>query len=139
MTLAWHPELLEQRHRFCSEFERRCLRCGQPIIRRGPSFELILGVIEMVFGVQQLELASARRQTELVEARAFAVWALRSLGRARSYTVIGRLLDRDQSSVNHLHRKAIELRLRSDYFDATCRGLGQRWLNSGETAHARCS
>lgn len=138
MTLAWNPEMLEKRHRFCGEFEHRCLLCGDPINRAGPSTDLVLAVAARHFGFSTAEIVSRHRSAELVEARAFVVWALRSLGRARSYPVIGRLLDRDQSSINHLHRKAVELRLQSNDFDAACRGLGQRWFETGETRHARC-
>ena len=139
MTLAWNPELLAERSKCCGEFEHRCIACRRPIVRRGIAPETAIKVAETVFGLGFADLVSDRRSADLVEARAFIVWALRSLGRPRSYPEIGRLLKRDQSSVNHLHRKAIELRLTNDDFDAACRGLGERWLQTGETRHARCS
>ncbi|MEQ1499165.1 MAG: helix-turn-helix domain-containing protein [Novosphingobium sp.] len=139
MTLAWNPELLAHRSTFCGEFEHRCLDCGRPIARRGILPETAIGAALRVFEVSLEELRSDHRHADLVEARAFVVWALRSLGRPRSYARIGETIGRDQSSVNHLHRKAIELRLINDDFDAACRGLGQRWLEVGGTRHARCS
>ena len=138
MTLAWHPELLAKRSEFCGEFEHRCLICRKPIVRRGIYPATALTLAQDEFCVSEVDLLSRRRHAGLVEARAFVVWAMRSLGRAHSYPEIGRLLDRDQSSINHLHRKAIELRLIDDHFDRACRRLGQRWLQSGEKRHARC-
>ncbi len=138
MTLAWNPELLRERHRFCGEFEQRCRSCGQPVTRRGISSDIVIGVAVRVFAVTADDIRSERRHADLVEARAFVVWALRSLGRARSYPEIGRLLNRDPSSIVHLHRKAVELRLIDNDFDAACRGLGQRWLETGVPHHGRC-
>jgi len=139
MTLAWNPELLRERNRFCAEFEHRCLICGKPVTRRGLSAQIVVMVAERHFAVSEIELQSPRRNASLVEARAFVVWALRSLGRAKSYPEIGAVLNRDASSIVHLHRKAVELRLIDNDFDAACRGLGQRWLEMGERRHARCS
>ena len=138
MSMAWHPELRESRSRFCAEFEHRCLQCGQPIARRGPSAELVIETACRAFDLTREELLSSSRHADLVDARAFVVWALRSLGRPRSYVEIGQLLGRDQSSVNHLHRKAIAQRLADNDFDAACRGFGERWKLAGETRHARC-
>lgn len=138
MTLAWNPELLEHRHKSCGEFERRCPCCQRPIVRRGVSEDLAISLAVKLFGVTRDDLLSNRRHANLVDARAFVVWALRSLGRAKSYPVIGRALGRDPSSAVHLHRKSIELRLSNDDFDAACRGLGLRWLETGEPHHARC-
>ena len=138
MTLAWNPELLEQRSSFCAEFEHRCLFCNKPISRRGIASDIAVAVACKFFATTETELRSDRRHADLVEARAFVVWTLRSLGRPRSYRQIGDALNRDQSSVNHLHKKAIELRLINDDFDAACRGFGQRWMETGETRHARC-
>lgn len=97
-----------------------------------------LAVAMRLFGVTADELASPRRDNRLVEARAFVVWSLRTLGRKLSYPEIGRHLNRDHSSVHHLHRKAVVLRLQDPAFDAACRGLGERFLETGETRHARC-
>lgn len=138
MTLAWNPELLAERHKCCGEFERRCLTCNRPIVRSCVSTGLVLAVADEVFGVTEDDLTSRFRHAELVEARAFVAWALRSLGRAKSYPQIGKLLGRDASSAMHLHRRAIEMRLINNDFDAACRGFGQRWVETGETRHARC-
>ena len=138
MSLAWTPELFEQRNKCCGEFEHRCLICRRPIARRGISPDLAISVALGQFGVTLPDLLSTRRHARLVEARAFVAWALRSLGWKRSYPVIGAVLCRDPSSAMHLHRKAIELRLTNCNFDAACRGLGERWLYLGETRHVRC-
>lgn len=138
MTLAWNREMLAERHKCCGEFERRCLTCNRPILRNGVSIKLVIGVVDEVFGVTQEDLRSRCRHAELVEARAFVSWALRSLGRVRSYPAIGRLIGRDASSAMHLHRRAIEMRLSNNDFDAVCRGFGERWMETGETRHARC-
>lgn len=139
MTLAWDPELADRRAAFCAEFEHRCLSCGEPVARRGISPDVAMAVACKYFDVTIDDLRSNCRHNDLVEARALVAWALRSLGRPRSYRQIGAELNRDQSSINHLHHKAIELRLRNEDFDKVCRGIGERWMQAGENRHVRCS
>lgn len=86
--------------------------------------QVILPVAAHRFGVSMDDLVGPRRFPRLVQARAFVVWALRSLGRPVGYTPIGELLGgRDHTSAIYLHEKAIWLRLHEPEFAAACTAI----------------
>lgn len=72
-------------------------------------------VINFVCAIYQIEdtaFFAHRRAEQLVEARAMAVWLLRSVpALPTSYPKIGRAIDRHHTDAMHLHRMAIGLRL----------------------------
>lgn len=108
-----------------------CRVCGHAghLVPVDPEVALALAVHE--FNVDRNDLLSPRRFDELVEARAFVVWVLRSLGRPTRYARIGRILGgRDHSSIIHLHQKAIWLRLSDARFEQACEQTEQRFYNS---------
>lgn len=83
--------------------------------------EAILPITAHRFGVAIVDLVRHCRQSELVRARAFVVWALRLPRPPLSYPAIGSLLgDRDHTGMIHLHEKAIRLRLGDPEFRDAC-------------------
>lgn len=107
-------------HGQAPQADDRCHSCGKPSHLIGPYPELVLAFAANAFGVAQIDILSRRRNADFVRARAFVVWALRSLGVARSYPKIGMVLERDHSSIIHLHQKAIRLRLEDKEFAQAC-------------------
>lgn len=100
--------------------------------------DLVLMFAARQFGAPVEELLSRRHQAHLVKARAFMVWALRTLGRKRSYPEIGRLMGgRNHAGVIRLHRSAILFRLSDPHFDGACRRLAHRFLETTEAIDVR--
>lgn len=125
MTLAWLPG------------EREAAAEGALPHLRPIDPDTALSLAERRFGVTRADLLSERRQDRLVRARAFAVWALRNLGKPLSYPKIGRLLgSRDHSTAVNLYRKTIALRRGDETFAAACNHLTQRFRESRELPHA---
>lgn len=90
--------------------------------------DVVLSVAQTEFGVSRAELLSPRRSSDLVVARAFAVWMLRSLGGPMSYPRIGRAIGgRDHATIINLHRKAIALRLTDPAFRGACERIHGRF------------
>jgi len=99
--------------------------------------EIVIAIALREFGVDRNDLISIRRPAHLVKARAFVVWALRTLGRARSYPEIACILSagrpqdaRDHSGVINLHQKAIALRLGDNHFADACRRLAHHYADT---------
>lgn len=126
------PVITEQRARAL------CRICGRAAHLRRIDIDVLFALIDLRFGVSQAELLSARRSDALVEARAFATWSLRSLGRPLSYQAIGQELGgRDHSTAINLHQKAVWLRLPDARFRALCTDLADRFYDLREHDHAR--
>lgn len=114
----WHEP---ERQRPVKRSDNRCHVCGKPSHLIGLYPEVALAFAAKTFGVSTDDIISHRRKAEFVRARAFVVWALRSLGVARSYPKIGEALDqRDSSTIIHLHEKSIRLRLEDKEFAQAC-------------------
>lgn len=110
-----------------------CPVCGRTVHLIGVDPSIAIGIAARIFGVPGEEIIAHRRQAELVRARSFVVWALRTLGVPLSYPKIGKLLDgRDSSSIIHLHEKAILLRLRDPQFAQACADLTERFYKARE-------
>lgn len=115
-----------------------CALCGKPGHLKPIDPQLALAIAQRHFAISRDELLGQRRQNHLVVARAFVVWALRSLGRPMSYPKIGALLGgRDHATIIHLHQKAIWLRMADNEFGAVCEGTESRFYEAREHSHAR--
>lgn len=81
----------------------------------------ILGIAAGEFGLRGMDMESTQRSAELVRARAFVTWAMRSLGVPASYNTIGALLgNRDHATIINLHEKAMDYRQRDVDFRDAC-------------------
>lgn len=99
--------------------------------------DVALSVAQTEFGVSRAELLSPRRFSDLVVARAFAVWMLRSLGGPMSYPRIGRAIGgRDHATIINLHQKAIALRLTDPAFRGACERIHGRFHAMREQSNA---
>ena len=99
--------------------------------------DVVLSIAQTEFGCSRAELLSRRRLNGLVNARAFAVWTLRSLGGPLSYPRIGRAIGgRDHATIINLHRKAIALRLTDPAFRGACERIRGRFNAMREHSHA---
>lgn len=86
--------------------------------------DIVIAVTCHLFGIEQNALLSHRRWPEIVKARAFLVWCMRAMHHQPiSYPAIGRLIERDHTTVMHLHRKAIVLRMIDREFASLCTGF----------------
>ncbi len=105
-----------------------CDTCGEEPHLIGPSPDIIMAAACRAFDVGQMALISHHRNGPLVEARAFVVWCLRSLGKPVSYPKIGRMLGgRDHTTIMSLHTKAILLRMQNAEFATACRDIAERF------------
>lgn len=86
---------------------------------------LAMGMACRLYGITPLELVAHRREPNLIQARALAIWAMRQDG-AHSYPAIGRTLERDHSSIINLHRKAERLRQSDPAFRRNCASVIDR-------------
>lgn len=69
------------------------------------------------YRIDEVAFHSHRRGDDLVAARALVVWLLRSItAQPMNYCQIGRAIERDRTSVMHLHKKVIALRLQDRRF-----------------------
>ncbi|MBN9504948.1 MAG: hypothetical protein J0I69_02885 [Altererythrobacter sp.] len=102
--------------------------------------EAILPVAAERFGITVDDLIGQRRLPRYVRARAFVVWALRSLGRPLSYPLIAGLLGgRDHTSAIYLHEKAVWLRLHDAEFASACSRLAAAFAHMKEAQNGnRC-
>lgn len=127
MTRKWAPALYEQSHQTVAS-------------DRGPvPIDLVLNWTVWEFSVRRADLVSKRRQTMVVIARSFVVWAMRNLGEPRDYEDIGKILGgRDRSSMINLHQKALAQRLLDREFAAICTRMRSRYeriVLQGEDVH----
>ncbi len=115
-----------------------CKVCGEP--SHLPPFpgHTALALAGGTFNVASVDLISPHRDDEFVQARAFAVWTLRTLGAPMKYAVLGRLLGgRDHSSIIHLHQRAIWMRQTNERFREACDRLEQGFYQSRIHRHAQ--
>lgn len=126
MTAPWDPALRQQGQLTAATFAW------------GPAVDpaVALAVACRHFGVSPAELVSHRRRDALVQARAFAVWMLRTFGAPLAYPAIGECLGRHHSAAINLHMLAIRLRLQDRAFAAACRGVIDHYLFAQEVSHA---
>lgn len=117
--------------------QRLCPICGRPQHVPGYPAEVLLMVALNEFGIDRIDLLSKRRHADLVQARAFVAWAMRELGKPRSYPVIARALRRDDhTTIYNLHQKAFWLRRHYAEFDAVCARLAENFHALMEHTHA---
>lgn len=123
-----------------AEFRPPCGACLNPLRPQPFPVDLAYMLVRQEFGISRDDLVSKRRYDQLVRARAFFVWLLRTLGQQYSYPQIGAMLGgRDHSTIINLHRKAIVLRLQVPAFNAACRRIGLRWKAQGALPDASSS
>ena len=114
----------------------RCPVCGRPPHLIGPHPDVMLPIAAKRFGLTVEEMTSHRRCEHLIRARAFYVWAMRSLGAPRSYPKIGRDLGGfDHATMIHLHNRAIFLRLTDVEFAAHCAAQAELFYIAREHIH----
>lgn len=134
------PQIKSVRERHIGAALRKftlCDTCGEEPHLIGPSPEVIMAAACRAFDVGQMALTSHHRNAALIEARAFVVWCLRSLGRPMSYPKIGAVLGgRDHTTIMNLHTKAILLRMQDADFAAACRGIAERFYAMREHSNA---
>jgi chromosomal replication initiation ATPase DnaA len=98
--------------------------------------------IRRELGVSLNDLASHRRQAELVWARALFVHLVKTHGPADlSYPAIGRWLGgRDHTSIMHLYRiKAVQLRERDARFCSLCIRFAAWFADRKEASHGHAA
>lgn len=88
------------------------------------------------FDITVEDLVAHRRQRHLVHARAMFVWLTRTYRPEVSTTVIGRWIDRDHSTVLHLHLKAVALRTADRRFDRGCEQFAALYRTTMEVPYA---
>ncbi len=114
---------------------------AQPRLPRlDPALVMQLALVE--FRIDRMDLISGRREARFIKARAFVVWALRTLGEPLSYPELARLLGKSCHSVSiNLHQRAIVFRLFDPHFAAACTRLARSVCNAkkevyhGATCH----
>lgn len=114
----------------------RCAICGRLAHLMNLPRQDVIDMACTHFDVTHEMLAGPRKYSELLEARAFVVWALRMLGHPRSYAEIGRLLgDRDSTTAVNLHAKALLLLRDSADFAALCTRVATTFYASRSHDH----
>lgn len=114
-----------------------CATCGRMPHLKPINADVVINIAASQFGVTPEEMLSQLRRDQLVEARAFVVWVLRSLGKPVFYTQIGRELGgRDHCTVINLHLKAIWLRMTDLVFAARCASIMERFYATREHSNA---
>lgn len=97
----------------------------------------IVAWVAREYEITVAELIGPSKCPQFVEARALAVWAMRSLCGLPSYPRIGRALGgRNHDTTINLHEKAIYLRLRSARFSGACVAI-TRQFESRRKLHVR--
>lgn len=82
------------------------------------------------FGLSIEQLLSDAKQAQLVDARALAVWGLRTAGAGWSYPMIGRAMGgRDHTTIMNLKRRADRLITQSPRFAGACEDLRAHFRN----------
>lgn len=71
-----------------------------------PTKQILCAIVDQ-FGIPHAELVGNSRVGHIIEARYAAAWALRRAGYAS--TLVGRLLNRDHSTILYAARRAMEL------------------------------
>lgn len=71
-----------------------------------PTKTILCAIVDQ-FGIPHAELVGESRKSHVIEARYAAAWALRRAGYAS--TLVGRLLNRDHSTILYAARRAMEL------------------------------
>ena len=121
-------------------FLPKCPACGQRRFVRHGLLAEAMAFAEEAFGITRAELMEGRRLASHVEARAFVVWALRTLGKRHSYKAIARMLGGyDHTTMIYLHQKAIAQRLRGGDFARACAAFIIRIDPTTEQDHADAS
>lgn len=136
MTARWDASLRDQQR--MGELLVGCPLCHSYLKPRGFPPHVAISVAMHEFVVTRDELLGKQRLSHLVKARAFVVWVLRTLGKPTSYPKLGVLMNRDHSSVVHLHKRAIWLRLKDADFDAACLRIAARFNEYQDIDHGHC-
>lgn len=77
----------------------------------------VIAFVCRFYRVEETAFFSRRMAEELVSARALVVWLLRQVpAQPMNYCQIGRAIERDRTSVMHLHKEVIRLRLQDRAF-----------------------
>lgn len=116
-----------------------CRCCGRDPHMRGIDPDLAIAAAAGLFGVGKNAILSPSRADQLVTARAFATWVLRSLGAPMHYAKIGRIMGgRDHTTIINLHVKAILLRAQDEAFGAACARIEERFYILRGVNNASC-
>jgi len=114
--------------------DARAVACVGPSIHGRPkprwiSPSLVIRIAAALYGIEENELLSRRRNPRFEEARALVVWCLWTIPETpMSYVQIGRHMDgRDHTSATNLHVKAIALRVCGGFFADCCTAM-RRYL-----------
>ena len=101
--------------------------------------DVVIRVAAALYGIDESELLSRRRNPRFEEARALVVWCLWTIPtEPLSYVRIGRHMDgRDHSTVTNLHDKAIALRLCNGFFADCCTAMRRYFILTNGGAHER--
>ncbi|MCX7284377.1 MAG: hypothetical protein NTX28_10090 [Novosphingobium sp.] len=77
----------------------------------------VIAFVCLFYRIEEAAFFAHRRADELVAARALVVWLLRQVpAQPMNYCQIGRAIERDRTSVMHLHKHVIRLRLQDRAF-----------------------
>lgn len=92
---------------------------------------MVIRIAAVLYGIEENDLLSRRRNVRFEQARALVAWCLRAIPQVpMSYPKIGRAMDgRDHTSIINLHANAIALRL-GDLFFAQCCLAMQRYFTA---------
>ncbi len=86
------------------------------------------------YRIEETDFFAQRRAVELVAARALVVWLLRQVpAQPMNYCQIGRAIERDRTSVMHLHKTVIVLRLQDRAFKRVAEAMRFHFQHSAET------
>lgn len=97
----------------------------------------VIAFVCQFYRIDECAFFSHRKASELVAARALVVWLLRSVpAEPMNYCQIGRAIDRDRTSVMHLHNTVIGLRLQDRTFKRVAEAMRFHFQHS-ENDHAR--
>ena len=79
--------------------------------------ERVIAFVCRFYRIDETAFFAHRRADDLVAARALVVWLLRQVpAQPMNYCQIGRAIERDRTSVMHLHKHVIVLRLQDRAF-----------------------
>lgn len=101
--------------------------------------ELTIGIAAALYGIEENELLSRRRNPRFEEARALVVWCLWTIpAEPMSYKQIAHHMDgRDHTTATNLHVKAIALRLCDGFFAQCCTAMRQYFTLTNGGEHER--
>lgn len=87
------------------------------------------------YQIEEIDFFAHRRADKLVSARALVVWLLRQApAQPMNYCQIGRAIERDRTSVMHLHNTVIILRLQDRAFKRVAEAMRFHFQHSAETS-----